>query len=173
MCLQSEPVQLFLHALPRGGCTTLSATLACDWWDLRARWSTEVCSSPWWVRGSCCLSVFSSNDALSLWPVLVFPVTWVLLIVIWMLLLPGLMTFLALPKPQGRKHTNTITMPVLSKLISTYGKRLSGCSSFGLGLLFLAGWQQSGLLCFAEPSLGFLNPMLVSHCSASVFSSHP
>lgn len=90
-----------------------------------------------------------------------------------MLLLPGLMTFLALPKPQGRKHTNTITMPVLSKLISTYGKRLSGCSSFGLGLLFLAGWQQSGLLCFAEPSLGFLNPMLVSHCSASVFSSHP
>lgn len=42
---------------------------------------------------------------MSIWPVLVLPVTSLLLVIIWMLLLPELKLFLALPKPYGTKPT--------------------------------------------------------------------
>lgn len=99
-----------------------------------------------------------------------------LLIITWMLLLPASKTFLPSPKPSGRRHTKARSMMGLSKLISANGKRLAGCSSFGARLLLLAVWHHwfgSGLLCFAEPSLCFLNPTLLTCSSASVSSGHP
>jgi len=57
----------------------------------------------WWLLSV--YSVFLTNDALSIWPVLVLSVTSLPLVIIWMLLLPELKLFLALPKPYGTKPT--------------------------------------------------------------------
>lgn len=56
----------------------------------------------WWLLS---VSVVLTNGALSIWLVLVFLVTSLLLVIIWILLLPELKLFLALPKPYGTKPT--------------------------------------------------------------------
>lgn len=64
-----------------------------------------------------------------------------------------------------------VTMLVLSKLISTYAKRLSGCSSFGSESLFLACLASNVLNQSCCVLLGYLNSVLVCDLPSSVLSS--
>lgn len=72
-----------------------------------------------------------------------------------------------------RSPQKTVTVLVLSKLISTYVKRLSGCGSFGSESMFLACLASNVLNQGCCVSLGYLDSVLICDLPSSVLSSPP